>query len=162
MAGGESIYCIDTSSLVNLRSWRPAKRFPEPWKRLDHLIRQDRLLSPAVVLQELQECDDALFRWARKRKSMFKKSSPDLVEQVQEILARFPDLVDPDSPTSSADPFVAALAIREASSLYQPDIVVLTEEKYAPGRSRIPHVCEAYKLKYLTIHQMFRFEGWTF
>ena len=48
------------------------------------------------------------------------------------------------------------------SDLYAPNVIVLTEEKYAPGKHRIPHVCQARGLKYLTLHQMFLFEGWDF
>jgi hypothetical protein len=84
------------------------------------------------------------------------------VERVQQILTRFPDLVDPDAPTQSADAFVVALALHELSSLMGTDVTVVTDEKYAPGKARIPHVCEAYKLKYLTIHQVFLFEKWDF
>ncbi len=152
------VYCIDTSSLIDLRRWRPFKSHPEVWKRLDGLIKQERLLAPSMVLQELQRKDDALVKWGRKRTKMFRKNSSDIVERVQQILRRFPDLVDADQPTQSADPFVVALALKEASELYAEEVIVVTEEKYAPGKARIPHVCEAYKLKYLTIHQVFLFE----
>ena|SRR5437879_8978902 len=91
------------------------------------------------------------------------KSSRDIVEKVQEILLRLPNLVDPNNPTDSADPFVIALAIKEKNKQgFLAQVTVITEEKYAPGRPRIPHACEVYGLKYLTIHQMFLFEGWTF
>lgn len=156
----EVVYCIDTSSLVNLRLWRPPKRYPDAWKNLDTLIKAQRLIAPDMVFHEL---DKALEKWARKRKVIFRRNSKELIRQAQEILARFPQLVDAEQPTSaSADPFVIALAVLEARSLYRPEIVVVTEEKFAPGRPRIPHVCEAYQLKYLTIHQMFLFEKWSF
>ena len=47
------IYCIDTSSLVNLRHWRPGKEQTEPWRRLEDLIKADRLMAPKAVLEEL-------------------------------------------------------------------------------------------------------------
>lgn len=163
MGHGEfTIYCIDTSSLVNLRLWRPRKRYRKVWQRLDELIRQDSLIAPKQVLEELHGRDDALLEWARSNKSMFKETSRELVSLVQEIVNRFRGLVDPDQPTKDADPFVVALAIQESRTVYRQNVYVVTEEKYAPGRPRIPHVCDAYGLKYLTIHQLFLFEGWNF
>src|SRR5262249_4389961 len=158
----DSIYCIDTSSLVNLRKWRPGRQHAESWQCLEELIEADRLIAPKAILEELEQLDDTLLKWVRKHKRMFRRTSRELVGRAQEILQRFPNLVDPDQPRASADPFVVALAIQERSSeLYAPELFVVTEEKYAPGRPRIPHVCEAYQIKYLTIHQMFLFEGWT-
>ena len=153
------VYCIDTSSLINLRLWRSPKSHPGVWKKLDTLINENRLIAPWKVFEELKHQDDALVKWARRRRSMFRRNSQPLIEVVQQILARFPDLVDYDQPTESADPYVVAVAFKEKSEeLYPPEIVVVTEEKYAPGRPRIPHVCQEYGLRYLTVHQMFLFE----
>ena len=167
MEAAESrIYCIDTSSLVNLHLWRPKRRFVEVWGCIDQLIDDDRLVAPIQVFRELARKDDALAQWAKSRKSMFKRTSPKLVKRVQEVLRKFPDLIDQDEPAESADPYLVALAIHkqriERERLFRRDVVVITEEKYALGRTRIPRVCEQYGLKYLTIHQMFLFEDWNF
>jgi Domain of unknown function (DUF4411) len=153
-------YCIDTSSFINLHLWRPARQHPEPWRHLGTLVEQDRLIAPRAVLEELAARDDALVKWARRHKELFKRPTRDLVSRVQEILRRFPDLVDPNATGRSADPFVVALAVEESSNTLVEKVTVVTEEKYAPGRPRIPHVCQAYDIKYLTLHQMFVFEGW--
>jgi len=157
-------YCIDTSSLVNLQHWRPLRNNPEPWRHLHELIEDRRLISPDEVLHEIQAVDDTLLRWARTHKKMFRRNSHDVVQKVQEILAKFQQLVDLNHPTGrNADPFVIALALKQQETEgFLAEVTVVTEEKYAPGRPRIPHVCEAYGLKYLTIHQTFLFEGWTF
>jgi hypothetical protein len=153
-------YCIDTSSLVNLHQWRPAVRFPKAWRRLATLMQTDRLIAPRAVLEELARREDTLLTWARRRKSMFKKTTPSLVRRVREIIRRFPDLADINAASGSADPFVVALALEKSTLLGK--AIVVTEEKYAPGRTRIPHVCQAYDLRYLTVHQLFLFEGWPF
>ena len=62
----------------------------------------------------------------------------------------------------AADPFVVALAVEEGSNTSGEKVIVVTEEQYAPGRPRIPHVCQHYDLKYLTVHQSFLFEGLSF
>jgi len=157
----DTVYCIDISSLVDLKSWRPFNRYREVWKRLDELIRQGRMIAPKQVLEELQQVDDALLKWARKRKQrLFRRTSRVLVDRVQRIVKRFPTLVDPSQPVKNADPFVVALALEEKNQTLGQEVYVVTEEKYRPGKTRIPHVCEEYRLKYLSIHQMFLFEGW--
>jgi hypothetical protein len=115
--------------------WRPAKRYPEPWDRLDDLIEDSRLIAPDEVLHELHGRDDPLLKWARERKKMFRRTSRDIVHRVQEILAKFA-LVDPDQPRTSADPFVIALAVKvqKSGGLFPTEVTVVTEEKYAPGR----------------------------
>src|SRR6202158_1889910 len=116
---------MDTSSLVSLKLWRPVKNITEQWKRLDDLIKDGRLIAPNQVLNELHAVDDALLKWARVRRKMFKPTSRDLVQQVQEILARFPNLVDPNQPTN-ADPFVVALAVKvkNAVDLFSSEVFV--------------------------------------
>jgi hypothetical protein len=94
---------------------------------------------------------------------MFKRHTQDIVKRVRTIIRRFPDLVDVNAMQDSADPFVVALAEEESSVLPLIEkVIVVTDEKFAPGRTRIPHVCQAFGLRYLTVHQLFLFEGWPF
>jgi len=153
-------YCIDTSSLVNLHRWRPARSHPKAWRGLGSLIDDDRLIAPRAVLSELGRREDALVTWARGHTSMFRRHTPEIVTSVSAIVKRFPDLIDINAAKDSADPFVEALA-RVESTLID-EITVVTDEKFAPGRSRIPHVCQAFRLRYLSMHQLFIFEGWPF
>ena len=163
MRPGEStVYCIDTSSLINLHRWRPEREHVKVWGRLEDLIEKHRLLAPKKVLGELHRKSDVLPRWARGHKRMFKSISAESVATLQQILKKFPGLVDQNRPDEVADPYVVALARQESRNTLGDEVVVVTDEKYAPGRPRIPHVCEAYRLKYLTIHQVFLFEGWDF
>lgn len=164
MTHGEfAVYCIDTSSLVDLWRWRPMKRHKEVWERVEKLIEDSRLVAPKMVLDELHRQDDELATWARGRKrGLFRRTSQDLVKLARKICNEFHGLVDPDQPFNSADPFVVALAVLESKAVYGQKVFVVTEERYAPDSPRIPRVCEAYGLKYLTIHQMFLFEGWNF
>ncbi|HVC94501.1 MAG TPA: DUF4411 family protein [Pirellulales bacterium] len=152
--------CIDTSSLVNLHQWQPARRHPKPWRRLASLVDDDRLMAPRAVLGELGGRVDVLLTWARGHKAMFKRDTPEIVRRVKSIVRRFPELVDANAAEGNADPFVVALALEE-STLHE-RVIVVTDEKYAPGRPRIPHACQAYDLRYLTVHQLFLFEGWPF
>jgi hypothetical protein len=156
-------YCIDTSSLVNLQRWRPSTTHPKVWRHLASLIDGDRLIAPRAVRGELADRDDILLTWARRHKTMFKRHTPEIVRRVRTIVRRFPDLVDLNATEDAADPFVIALAEEESSALPLIEkVIVVTDEKFAPGRTRIPHVCQAVSLRYLTVHQLFLFEGWPF
>lgn len=153
-------YCIDTSSLVNLQRWRPSTTHPKAWRHLAGLVDSGRLISPRAVLGELGDRDDVLLKWGRRHKAMFKRHTAEIVRRVATIVKRFRDLVDVNATQDAADPFVVALADEESTLIEK--IIVVTDEKFAPGRTRIPHVCQAFGLRYLTVHQLFLFEGWPF
>ena len=165
--GVVTVYIIDTSSLVTLHQWRPAAKNQPIWKNLDTLIRADRLLAPVEVYEELRAGNDALSRWALKRRKsgVFRPTTRQHVGIAKGIIHAFPEFVERDRPTPQADPFVVALAIHESRSLVSPaeqQIVVVTEEKFTPtGRPRMPHICAARGVRYMSIHQMYVNEGWT-
>ncbi len=165
---GHNLYIIDTSSLIGLHKWRPpSKNRPvSVWEKLDTLIDSKRLISPQEVYEELRAGKDAVARWAARRKKnsqLFTKTTRQMVGIAKQIIHRFPDFVEIDRPVPQADPFVMALAIFESRQTLGQRCVVVSEEKYTPtGRPRIPHICEAYKLQYMSIHQAYVTEGWTF
>jgi hypothetical protein len=162
----DSLYIIDTSSLIALFDWRPPSKHHEVWKKLDILIDARRLISPYAVYEELRAGKDAVARWAARRKKaggLFKKTTAQHARIAKQIVAKFHDFVEYDRPAPQADPFVVALAVHESKNTLGRKSVVITEEKYThTGRPRIPHVCEKYGLSYLTIHQTYVSEGWTF
>jgi hypothetical protein len=145
---------------VNLHRWLPASRHPKAWRRLSSLIDDHRLIAPRAVLGELKARDDAHLTWARRHKPMFQTHTAEIVRRASAIVKRFPDLVDVNAVNDSADPFVVALA-GEQNTLIE-KVIIVTDEKFAPGRTRIPHVCQALALRYLTVHQLYLFEGWPF
>jgi hypothetical protein len=162
----DKLYIVDTSSLIGLLDWRPPNKHRGVWERLDKLIHGDQLISPYEVYEELRAGKDAVARWAVRRKKngrLFAKTTAQIARIAKQIIGNFPDLIEFDRPVPQADPFVIALAIFEAKKTLAQKCVVVTEEKYTPtGRPRIPHVCEKYRLPYMTIHQVYVSEGWTF
>jgi Domain of unknown function (DUF4411) len=169
------VFVIDTSSLIALREWQPRRNHPKAWKQIDGLIDDNRLIAPEEVFREIQTGFDPLRKWAsnlRKEKRLFKPAIARVVGIAKQLISNFRDLVDPDQPETNADPFVVALAIAEEKPSGKlaydshPEHFVVTEEKFThSGRTRIPHVCEARRLQYLTIHQLFlrmrADEGWS-
>ena len=162
-----TLYIVDASSLIVLARHRPARRHARLWQRLDELIRNDDLISPEEVYEELRAGNDALATWAKrykKERRLFKKTTRQLAGAAKQLISRYPKLVDVERLVPQADPFVVALAVAESRrDLLPTPCAVVTEEKFNyTGNPKLPNVCGDCKMPYLTIHQMFINEGWTF
>lgn len=167
----QTFYCIDTSALIELKMLYRMKTFPSLWDKLSDLVKQDRLIAPREVLNELEAKDDELFRWFKKHKKMFKAANQDQIDTAKEILTKFPQLVDPNKQIPDADPFVIALAIvrnKERSLFGEKFIVVTREERTGSGggRPKIPDVCVAYGIECIygatALAELFEREQWEF
>lgn len=159
------IYIIDSSSLIELSKHNAMDVFVSVWKNISQLINNDRLVAPKEVFNEIKDYDDALAKWARNQKGLFKEPTIRQIEIVQEILRDYPSLVDVNA-KHSADPWVIALAIEMASSqqqtLFKIKRLVVTEEKLRGNKIRIPFVCSKKSIESIDIVGMFRAEGWKF
>lgn len=165
----EEIYCIDTSSLVDLNRRYPQDIFPGVWDRLSALAGIGRLVAPREVLRELAKGDDELIPWAREHSVMFRDPDEPQLAAVRNILERFPDFIDPDKENPEADPFVVALAAvgnasQSVSMLPQTWVVVAEESRRRTPdqRPRIPDVCDTYGISCIRIFDVMRTEGWAF
>jgi len=166
------IYCIDTSSLIEIYKNYPFDLFPSVWKKITSLIKESRLMSPVEVESEIR--DDELIRWLKpNRDRLFTKIDHNQAIVVSEILREFPNLVEAEKTTPEADPFVVALALaktrEEQESMLttlgeQNEYIVVCEE--APtGRGykhKIPYVCSYYGLECIRMIDLFRRENWKF
>jgi hypothetical protein len=158
------IYCIDTSSLMELDRSYPRGRFQRVWKHIEQLIDADRLMAPREVLHELRQGDDALLRWAKTKSSMFKPIDSEQAKAVSLILSHCPALIDPMKETPQADPFLIALAKVEGvkgESLFKVPHVVVTQE----GRNsliKIPQVCKRLGIDSVNLLGLFEREQWQF
>ncbi|MBU4266266.1 MAG: DUF4411 family protein [Candidatus Altiarchaeota archaeon] len=160
-----NFYIIDTSSLIELNKHNPRDVYPGPWNKIELLIKNDRLVAPKEVFNEIKEIDDSLSRWAKKQSKFFIPPNPRQIEIVKDILKEFPSLIK-ISGTYDADPWVIALAIELAKDpqkrLLTIKRIVVTEEKIRGNRVKIPFVCENYNIEAIDIIDMFRTEGWRF
>lgn len=165
------VYCVDTSSLVNVQRTYPLAVFPGLWERMSELAGEGRLAAPREVFNELERGgDDEIFQWARSNRPMFRDPDDEQIQLAKTIVndPKFGRLFDIDSETPDADPFVIALASveqRRVSIFPQKWIVVTDESRVQPGtKPRIPDVCNdpRYQLECIRILDMFRREGWEF
>ena len=143
-------YCIDTSALIDLRPYR-AEFFPSLWADLERLKSNGRLTAPRQVLEELQRKNDAVWEWARANRDMFEEVTDEQILLVKDILDNFPNLIDVNSETEEADPFVIALAITD-----QCTVVTLEGRKNIHS---IPNVCDHYGVDCLSLFDFFRQEN---
>ena len=158
-------YIIDASSLIRINRENPQDIFEKVWKRLEHLGKEGRLISPKEVLDEITGKDDKLSRWAKKKRKIFKETTQKQVEYVQEILDKYPSIINVRN-KYSADPWVVALALelerRPQKTLQDMKNIVVTEEKRRGNRICIPLICDDLSIESTDILTIFRQEGWKF
>jgi len=160
----DDTYCIDASSLINLKQYYRRKVFSGVWDKIEEMVRADRLIAPDEVRREIEK-DDVLGPWAKKNKKMFRKLDQEQTDTAKDVITLFPNLAKPGKFGPAADPFVVALARledrRASSSLLQQEsrCVVVTDERRTHG---IPVACKHYNLTCVSLVDLFDREGWKF
>ncbi len=158
------IYCIDASSLIEIKQRFLRKVFPGVWEEIERLVHGGRLIAPDEVFREIEN-DDVLGAWARQYRRMFVKPSQEQMDAAKEVAPQFPKLAKPGKFGPAADPFVIGLAHLKALELKwtllapKPECIVVSEER---GSGGIPAACQHYKLTCLSHIAMFEREGWVF
>ncbi len=152
------IYVFDTSSFIVLKNYYPAT-FPTLWANLERLAQSGVLASVREVFNELHNYNDTDFiqDWAARNKTIFATPSNDELLFVQRILAvpHFQMLIGGKAilrGTPVADPFVVAVA----------QGAVVTQESLKPHASRIPNVCEYFRIPCINLEAFMVRQGWTF
>ena len=160
----DDTYCIDASSLINLKQYYRRKVFSGVWDKIEEMVRADRLIAPDEVRREIEK-DDVLGPWAKKNKKMFRKLDQEQTDTAKDVITLFPNLAKPGKFGPAADPFVVTLARlevrRASSSLLQQEsrCVVVTDERHT---HRIPVACKHYNLSCVSLVDLFDREGWKF
>jgi hypothetical protein len=147
-------YSIDTSALVH--GWVRAYPITVPmfrpvWDKLDELIENGRLRASAEVLTEIKKKDDDLAAWCEKHPALFVEiEDGPIQEQVANLLAKYPRLVDTRRGRDGADPFVIAYAMS-----CNPIRTVITQEQGGTlEKPKIPVVCDAEDVRCINLLQL--------
>ncbi|MBC8525716.1 MAG: DUF4411 family protein [Candidatus Cloacimonetes bacterium] len=162
---GEHIYIIDTSSLIGIKPENfPPDIYVGMWSDIENIVKNGRLISHRYVLEELRKYEgkeDEILKWAEKHKNIFKDVTPQQTKLVQQILKKFPSLVDVNG-SVEADPFIIAFALeKEPQQTFLPSQkIVVTEEKLKGNKIKIPFVAKDFGVTCINIFDMFRKEGW--
>lgn len=158
MAALPSIYCIDTSSILEwFIDTYPPVIFPGLQNRIEELIGAGRLRAPKVVLDEIRPGDDC-HRWAKSQTALFIEESAAVQRIVRRLMITHHNPAKPHKGINGADPFVIAMAQNGGSHW----IVVSNEHSGTSDNRKIPFVCNYEKVKCTTFLGMMQAEGWQF
>lgn len=156
-------YIIDTCSIIDLFRLYPSDIFPKLWKKLDELIKDNRIISHILVFEELSKKSDDAYKWAKDRKNMFKGITPQQTKIMKDIAYKFPELIDPNKEID-ADPWLIALALEKEEHkklIPRTEIkVIVTEERFKPNKVNIPFVSKKFGIECINIIGLMRKEGW--
>lgn len=172
-----SIYIIDSSSLIHIREINPIDIYPTPWKRLHELIEENRLITHSKVKEEVTDGNDFLVDWVKEEDKNYdwvwgvSDYQNEILPQIHE---KYPRFIKPEN-QHDADPFVLALALEKINRpppqtvlFTKNEYIVVTNEKSAKNRNlknpwevvQIPDFCEIFKINCLDVFGFFRNEKW--
>lgn len=133
------VWVIDTSSVIELRQI-PHEHREQVMTALDEMVENDLLFYPPEVLGELKRTamnSDVASTWAKKNAAKATRYRH-LLEKVKMVLARLPNLIDPDkvSDVDFADPHVIALAQGLAENGHTPTVIT-NDTKSTPKKTAL-------------------------
>lgn len=151
------LYSFDTSAILNGRRdlFRPAV-FRSLWGRVEDAISAGQIRSVDEVQRELARRDDDAKRWADGQTGLFCPLDEQIQQAARHILRLHPNMVRQGGRRSAADPFVIALAMVNNAT-------VVTQETASGNieKPRIPDVCDALGVPWLTLMGYIEAQGWT-
>lgn len=156
------MYVFDTGPLIDLFKHYYPERFPSLWSKFESLVTGDKIISVREVLNEISRYGDAdrLFKWAQENRDFFLQPSPEELTTVTEIfkIEHFQTLIRNRERLKGnpvADPFLVAKAKAINGS-------VVTTERHKKNSAKLPNVCEAFEVKWMSLEDFMDREGWTF
>ena len=144
----KTVYCIDTSSLINLKPFR-RDVFPTIWSKLESMIKNGELIAPMEVYGEIEIGKDKIYDWCKNNKEMFKDIDECQIQKLQEVKKRYDKNYweNEINKPKWADPWVIALSICEEG-------IIVADEKNT--QNRIPAISFMFGLKCLELIDFFK------
>jgi len=155
------MYVFDNSPLSTLfRNYYP-RRFPTLWRNFHALVQEGGIVSTREVRREIEDgAVQSLREWAEGNGDTF--PAPVAAEGlfVGKIFAveHFRQNIEQRKLLNggrNADPFVIAKAAVESAT-------VVTMELLKPNGTKIPNICDHFKVPCLSLEEFMEAEGWTF
>src|SRR6266496_4270053 len=145
-------FCADTSAWMDgWQRYYPQDVFPSLWAKLEEPISSGQIVSSEEVYVELKKKADDLHDWIKGHKNMLVPLSEQIQRRSSELLIEYPRLVDTLRGRSMADPFVIATALELGAVVVTGEILTGKLDK-----PRIPDVCQAKGVRWITFLQMIR------
>lgn len=150
-------YSFDTSAILNgRRDLLPPTVFRSLWSNIEDMISAGEIRCVDVVRDELGKRDDDAKRWSDTQEDLFLPLEVEIQTAVTGILADHPKLMGKGAGRNAADPFVIALAAARGGT-------VVTEERLRNrDHPRIPDVCDALNVPWMSLVGFVQEQGWTF
>ncbi|MEA3475286.1 MAG: DUF4411 family protein [Candidatus Cloacimonadota bacterium] len=150
----KTVYCIDTSSLINLiPPWKKdvyrRDVFPAIWEKLESMIQNEELISPLEVYEEIKVGQDEIYEWCKKNKKMFRDIDNCQRQKLKDIEKQYDNnyWINESRKPRWADPWVISLSICE-------DAIIVADEKNIPNR--IPSISAKFGEKCLGLLDFFK------
>lgn len=147
----QPLYCIDTSSLLELRRSYPQDIFEPLHKSFSELLTSGKMIILDVVLEELKKKEPEIHKYIKQiipKERLLKFDS--YIIETQELIHTYYDNRG-QSHTLKADPHIIACAKTA-------QLTVVTEE-YNSDPTKIPAVCSQEKIKCINFIDLLREEN---
>lgn len=152
---------LDTNCFRLLEGYYPS-RFPSFWRAFDDAVAHGLVASVSEVRKELEQGNTAphIDDWTKANPSFFREPSEAELAALREIFSvpHFQGLVGARQLQVGmpvADPFLIAAAMAVGGC-------VVTEERHKPNSTKIPAVCEHFRLHCTNLEGMLVELGWSF
>ncbi|HPP10893.1 MAG TPA: DUF4411 family protein [Defluviitoga tunisiensis] len=147
-----SIYCIDTSALINIIKYPgyPRDIFPTIWEKLEDMVKRGEFISHIEVYKEIEKRDDEIYHWCKQNKNMFKDIDDFQIAEFEKVKTQYDHYYWNKEIKRSgpwADPWLIALSICE-------DGILVTDEKNSPNH--IPYIANHFNKHYLNLIDFFK------
>jgi Domain of unknown function (DUF4411) len=151
-------YSFDSGAFINGRRdiFIPTS-FPGLWRQIEELIALGQVRAVDEVKREVARHDDETAKWAKAQRGLFVPLTRDVQEATSSVLEKHPKLISLGSNKNSADPFVVGLAMA-----HQGTVVTQETPSGKLHKPRIPDVCMAMAVPWMTLPQFVAEQGWTF
>jgi hypothetical protein len=161
----QPVWIIDTSSIIAVRrlpvdSYKKAAIF----RRMGALVEANRLVFPKEAVKELERfadpnSPDEQYEWAARYEWEACKNEPSL-EEVRDVLAKVPKVLDPDKDTGAdeADPYVLAMALRLRNE-GEDARVVTQERRETPAKMSLGTAAGLLGLPAVPLEAFLEYEG---
>lgn len=161
------IYCVDSSVFITLNRVYSFGLMPDTlWDSLDDLFAASRIISHAFVFTEIcpkTTKPDFLSQWIKNKEKYFYPVTVRQTQLVEQILAKFPEIINHIKEIDEADPWIVSLAIekRESTDLFEnySTLTIVSNESVKSG-TKIPAVCKEFNVPHMNLKEFFIDNGW--
>jgi rRNA maturation endonuclease Nob1 len=158
------IWVVDTSSVAEIRRSIENTRKKNVFESMSTLVHDGKIVFPKQVVGELKraadpDSPDAQYLWAKQHEGKATAHAPSL-EEVKNVLAAVPRVLDPDKDAGAeeADPYLLALAVRLRAE--GKDARIVTEEiRDTPRKMSLNTACGLVGVPSVPLKAFLHFEG---